>query len=117
LITYKAIYKDSFTDFSIDSLSSYEFKSIKPKSGWKDFIQDIYKMGILTLPDYSTIKNYPSSTDAGRVIFEMSTKKIYQCYNYQDPFLAQANTNEVNDAATILSLFEKEFSIRLGEKY
>jgi hypothetical protein len=65
---------------------SRTIKEIFPQSGWTMFIDSLKTMGILTLPDMSTIPNYESGTDGNWLTVEFANCRKYRYYSYQSPW-------------------------------
>jgi len=116
ILSYSALY-NKLDHFSIDSLITFHSKKIQPKGGWKDFMDRIFSLQLLTLLDYNHISNYPSFTDPGVVTFEIATKHIYRFYSYEAPYDSKEKIKEAEYVTQILDLLEKEFGITLFEKY
>ena len=60
-------------------------KIIIPQSGWKDFTNKIFDLGIATLPDYSYIPEYNAANNGYSLTVEISMSKYYRIYTYLGP--------------------------------
>jgi hypothetical protein len=69
-----------------DSIARITFKG-SPKSGWTKFINQLFDLSILTLPDEKQLKNlhYGIPTDGCWVEVEIATKNSYRQYGYGNP--------------------------------
>jgi hypothetical protein len=96
-----------------DSLIYIEKRAIlkSPKGSWNEFTDSIYYFNIMTLPDYSTLKNYTLPTDPDGKIFEIGTKHEYRLYYYPSSTLS-TEFRESRDVNNIVRLFEKEFDFK-----
>ena len=82
-----------------------------PESGWISFIDSLFTLKILTLPnDYDIpgfIPNYPM--DGCGIAFEISTRNAYRCYSYANPDLY--DHWQVKNVLRIINLLSSEFNI------
>lgn len=98
------------TLISIDRVS----KSVIPVNGWKVLINELMESKILTLPDMSSIENYPLSYDGNWLGVEFADCKKYRYYSYQDPWGYESLHWQAKYAVQISSIIEREFGfIRL----
>lgn len=104
-------YKDDVRHGNIQILNNkFEYKT--PKSGWDNFVKELLKTRILTLPDVYEISNYPSPIHADNFSVEFATNNLYRFYSYPAPHSAMAEVLEAKNMETILQLMEKEFSFK-----
>ena len=99
-----------------DSLSrEIEYKS--PKSGWVSFINNLFALHILTLPDDNNIPNFErsSATDGEWVQIEISTRDTYRFYGYDNPGCCSQEKEDkywqVKNVLKIIRLLSTEFNI------
>ena len=97
-----------------DSIISIKksFISNTPKSGWKFFIDSLYALDILNLPNYEGIPNYNVPSDASAVNVQIATKNNYQLYQFASPIV---NIKRIEDALKmekIMDLIEEELDFR-----
>ena len=94
----------------IDSMSrEIEFKS--PKSGWVRFINSLFDLKILVLPNDYDIPNFKQvrPTDGDWIQIEISAKNIYRFYGYTNPDFY--DYWQVQNVLQILKLLSTEFNI------
>jgi hypothetical protein len=110
LTTYKGSEEEP-ADY-IDSMSrDIQYKN--PKSGWVSFIDSLFSLKILTLPDDEEIPNFEptGSTDGNWVELEISTKNAYRYYSYANHDFPIHEYWQTKNEAQILKLISKEFNI------
>jgi hypothetical protein len=88
-----------------------------PKLGWKQFIQELYKLSIPTLPDKYSIKNYPEYTDGSSIIVEVATKRYYRIYSYKEPMMVQEQVQDAGKIEQALMLIEDQFEYKRLRKF
>ena len=96
---------------NIDSIKSVK---ISPKSGWDFFINKIWALGIINLPDASEIPGYYNnnlSETAGFVVVEIATIAKYRVYKYNTPLLLP-KIKETKNMEDIMIFIQDEFGIR-----
>lgn len=81
------LYLLNFNYDSTNSLVSIDklVEEVKPKSGWKFFIDSLFKLKLLTLPDMSSIKGYELGFDGKSITVEVATTDLYRIYSYWEP--------------------------------
>ena len=84
-----------------------------PKSGWKAFIDKLLNLGIVEMPDYSTLEDYQTGTDENISFFEIADKENYRYYNYLSP--RSFSNKEAKNIVKILDLIYIEFGISYNE--
>lgn len=81
-----------------------------PKSGWKKFINKLFDLGILSLPDEHDLPNYsPAGADGFDVFVQVATKKVYRAYWYTNPDFRLDKHKEMRSISTIVKLLDEEF--------
>jgi len=85
----------------------------EPKSSWKYVINNLVRLKILKLPDYSTFPNYYVSTDANGATVEISSKNKYRTYSYPNIILYKNKIAEVKNMDDILMFLQDEFNFKL----
>ena len=84
----------------------------KPLSGWKSFTDSLFKLNILSLPDYSSIPEYDIPNDAGGVVVEIASKYRYRIYSYIEPEVNGVTISQAKMMYQILRLAEGEFKFK-----
>lgn len=108
---YTLVYHFNEKGDSIKAISK-EVVNRKPKSGWETLTKKLFDFNILTLPDYHTIPEYDQVADGDAVIVEVSSKKRYKIYSYQEPHMFQDKHWQARNMEQILELIEDEFSFK-----
>jgi hypothetical protein len=99
-------------NYEIDSIHIYEKQFIEPVSGWDKFSRQIFQLGIKTLPDWSSIKNYGDlNTDEQGYEIEFADKKQYRIYSYPLPQKRRSRAEEANKMSQIIVLVGREFKL------
>lgn len=82
-----------------------------PESGWIKFIDSLFKLKILTLPNEYDIPNFDLQlpTDGCGVGIEIATKNAYRCYAYRNPDIY--DYWQTKNVVQILKLLSAEFNI------
>lgn len=107
---YKVLFKlNSKRDSLVQVVKLVTSKA--PLSSWQSFFTQLMHLQIMTLPDYSTIANYPLAMDANNVTIQTATSNSYSIYSYAGPEGAQYTNEQAAQVMQILRLIEKEFSI------
>lgn len=84
-------------------------KSVKPGSGWNNFINQLYQLQILTLPNQDDLKDCGGCGGDGiGYEFEYATAKKYRFYSYCNPDLYKAECMYAVTVIKIADLLEKE---------
>ncbi|HMN26201.1 MAG TPA: hypothetical protein PKE38_16965 [Ignavibacteriaceae bacterium] len=87
-------------------------KSLEPKSGWYHFTNEIYALGILTLPlDTNLPSDYSIAADGATVLVEIATKDYYRIYYYDNP-AGYPHYEETRNIEKIMKLIENEFGVK-----
>jgi len=96
-----------------DSITRIIFKD-SPKSGWIKFINRLFDLSVLSLPDEKQLKNlhYSVPMDGCGVDIEIATKNVYRKYGYGNPDIYDAEFLEAKNILSILKLINEEFGIR-----
>jgi hypothetical protein len=94
---------------------SRQYKAVKPKSGWTDFVKSLNGFNIVNLPhgDYDSVC-FRCGADGIGYSFEIATTSTYRFYEYCNPETAHG----CPEAATILqfaAFLEKEFDFTYGK--
>ena len=96
-----------------DSIVRIIFKD-SPKSGWTKFINQLFDLSILTLPDEKQLKNlhYSVPMDGCGVEVEIAIKNVYREYGYGNPDDYEDKFLEAKNILSILHLINEEFGVR-----
>ena len=107
---------DGIKKFTLDS--SW-VDTVKPKTDWDTFFKAIDKENIYGLPIQSDIKGWKNIvTDGFTYYVEYATKDKYKFYYYNCPDVYEDDFKECKQMTNILSVFNKEFGLKLGwEKF
>ncbi|GEM_PF-1663771 len=98
--------------FSIDT---FAVKKLEPKTNWKTFFNAIEKEDIYNLPSQSDIKGWKNKVSDGYTFYvEYATKYKYKFYWYNCPDVYENEFKECRQMSNILSVFSKEFGLRMG---
>jgi hypothetical protein len=60
-------------------------KPVSPKTGWDELWKQVESLGILTLPDSSTLPDEALVLDGESYVFEISDGETYRTYRYGNP--------------------------------
>ena len=115
-------WKAELSDLSIEDTSpdargslSRKVNYLQPKSGWNSFLSKLFKLKLLTLPGFESLKTADEKLDAVMdgcgITIEIATRKLYRLYDYETPEAYVDKHSEVINVLQILSLIEKEFGI------
>ena len=110
--TFEAIYSKNF-----DSITSVEktcrYKT--PKSGWVKFIDSLFSLQILILPDYHKISGYKQymPNDVTGATVELATRKVYRYYHLFEPEYMQSKFRQAGKMSSILHLIDRELDLHL----
>jgi len=85
-----------------------EWKIVKPKSGWKFFLDSIFKLHITSLPDITHIKGYEVGADGDVFTFEIGIQNKYRFYQYWEPFLYQKKFWQALESVEIIQLLKEQ---------
>ncbi|HMR81715.1 MAG TPA: hypothetical protein PKE30_01235 [Niabella sp.] len=111
LYTYVTQSEPSSGLSSINTVGS--FTSLHPKSEWDSFVDNLEKLSVFTLPDYTKIKGYHLATDSYGVIIEVAKGNTYRIYEYPDYEQHVDTLSEAQKILQILKLVESEFGIKV----
>jgi len=108
LITYSHGHSEKGKTF----ISNKDVKAVTPKSGWANFIQRLFDLQILVLPNGQDIQGYRScgGTDGIDYVFESATRSKYRFYYYCNPDVNMNQFREVRNVVEFSNLLEKEFN-------
>ena len=88
-----------------------------PRSGWDEFMNELFSKGVTTLPTDFLITGYQFNTDGDVFAVEVATKNYYRIYNYGS-LKFNLNLREARTMADIILLIEKEFGVeRLHKEF
>ncbi len=97
----------------IETNSTY----ISPKSDWNIFMNKLFSLNLLELPDDSELPDYKSLVnDAAFVIVEVATKERYKIYSYGE-ISDHLEFPQVVKMENIMKLIEEEFGIKRTEDF
>jgi len=102
--------------YRFDEERANEFKNISikqpnPKSGWKEFMNQLFANKILTLPRSSDLPEYPVGADGFDYIIEIATSSQYRLYDYWEPMEYEKQLPEAKNMSSILKTLEKELDV------
>ncbi len=100
---------DKHRDSLVSVTKNMETK--EPVSGWERFVDDLFKLDILILPDSRNIKGYEYCNDGDGATFEISTIKNSRMYSYPC-FDDQVGIEQAKNVEKIMKLLENEFNFR-----
>jgi hypothetical protein len=87
---------------------------LTPISSWEKFTQDLFQLQILTLPDGWSTPSYMergSVSDGNSVFLELSSKKMYRLYGYDNPS-SHPDNSEARKMLEIIRFLEKELGVK-----
>jgi hypothetical protein len=100
------------TNFTIDT---FWVKKLQPRTNWRTFFNAIAKEDIYNLPTQSEIKGWKNKVHDGYTFsIEFATKEKYKFYSYNCPDIYENQFKECKHMSNILSVFNKEFGLRMG---
>jgi len=78
---------DKWTGFHTVEVHGFSFqdKEVKPRTDWASLWQKVEKLGILTLPDSSTLPNEAMVCDGESYVVEINDGEHYRTYKYGNP--------------------------------
>lgn len=84
-----------------------------PKSGWEQFISELFKLKILSIEDESKIEGYKFGVvnDGCGVIIEIATKNVYRWYEMEQPDYFYYDLWQAKNLSRILRLVDEEFQL------
>lgn len=89
-----------------------------PKLGWRNFLEKIVDVGILTLPDSSELNGENDVVDGKSYVVELNSNQLYRTYMYSDIQLQkwQEAKQMIKITETIADEFDlKSFSSKTGD--
>jgi len=84
----------------------------KPKSGWESFLFRLFSFDLMTLPDKTSLNNYPPDLTFDGVTVQIATPDSFRIYNYIDVSKARETVPEAKKMENILLLIEEEFNFK-----
>ena len=98
-------------------ITTTQVKSKVPKSGWTFLINEIVKLGVITLPDANNIPDYAFATHSRSLIIEISTSKFYRLYSYDEPFYNSKKIQEAKYIEDIIHVLQDELQFKMLQKF
>lgn len=94
----------------VDNLAtkSASVQQVTPKSGWDQFWNQLIKLGVLTLPDSSTLPDAAGVRDGVSYVVEINRDGHYRTYEYSNP--QHQKWPEAKKIRQIVELFYNELS-------
>ena len=84
------------------------FYQLTPKTSWPELWEKVKALGILTLPDSSTLPNHKFVRDGVSYVVEIKDGAHYRVYRYSNPF--DQEWPEAKALLKILETFSEEFA-------
>lgn len=98
---------DSFKN--TETIKTNKIKSVIPKSGWDNFINELLSLKIMTLPNMDDIQGLVDNWNDGVTYnIEVATKKEYRFYGYHLPDKFEDKFWQAKNMTRILSLISTE---------
>jgi hypothetical protein len=98
---------DAFKD--TETIKTKKMKSLVPKSGWDNFINDLLSLKIKSLPNMKDIPGLQDNWDDGVTYnVEIATKKQYRFYSYHMPDKFGDKFWQAKNMTDILSLISTQ---------
>lgn len=96
----------------VDSMSR-KVSVDSPISGWKNFINNLFDLRILSIEDERIIpkEEYITPTDGCGMAVEVATKNVYRTYAYNNPKIQSKKYWQVVNINAIIKLLYKEFRV------
>lgn len=104
---YDLLYRFDSTGTSILDFKK-SIKPVVPKSGWQPFMDSLYVLKILTLPDKEKVPGYEAGYDGEFITVEIATKNLYRVYAYQSPEKFQDSTWQARNMVLIIRMLHDE---------
>lgn len=98
-------------------IATTQVQSKTPKSGWTFLINEIVKLGVITLPDANNIPDYTFATNSRSLIVEISTSKFYRLYSYDEPFYNSKKIQEAKYIEDIIHVLQDELQFKMLQKF
>lgn len=88
-------------------------QSILPKSGWSEFLKQLFNLKITTLPNMDNIPGIQwGGGDLTSFNFEIATENNYRFYSYESPKTYQDKFWQDKNVEEILKLIENELNFK-----
>jgi hypothetical protein len=99
-------------NMKVDSITREVINAI-PKSGWINFINELFDLKILTIEDNYKIPGFEYSVpnDGCGIGIEVATKNVYRFYSYDNPSLYDEKHWQAANVIAIQNLLYEEFDI------
>jgi hypothetical protein len=97
-----------------ETIKNSKKQNLTPKSGWQNFIKQLFELKIDTLPNMTSIPGLSLATDGIMYNIEYADKEKYRFYGYHLPQNHQEKAWQAKNMVNILKLIEKEFGIKPG---
>lgn len=95
-----------------ETIETIEKGQVVPRTGWANFINKLYELQILTLPDMDDIQNLRDNwLDGVDYNVEIATKNQYRFYEYHMPDKFQDEFWQAKNMMGILNLIQDEFEV------
>ncbi len=101
-------------DRKSDPVLEIKSRNLFPGIPWTSVIDTLYKNNILTLPNYTQIKDYYSVNDPDVLSIEVSTRKSYRLYIYPSPI--NTKSAETTNIENILNFLAQTFDLKYKSK-
>jgi hypothetical protein len=108
---YKYVNGDSTREYLLGPMpmNVRKIKRVMPKNGWKKFIDSLFKLNIMTLPDMSQIPKMEITwTDSQSLIVEICTKDHFRFFHYAEPHRFEEKFWQADNMSRIQNLFYSE---------
>ena len=104
------IYEESYSETEADRIRNVQIRKLQPKSGWAQFTDELFTLGITTLPDMESIPNYPGiGADGNGYHVEVATIDKYRFYSHSE--IIDLDIDEAQKMVKIMNLLNYEFEI------
>jgi hypothetical protein len=98
-----------------EKVKTQKAETLNPKNGWDSFLNKLFALQIMTLPNMDNISGLEDGwTDGISYNVEVATKKQYRFYGYHLPDKFQDKYWQAKNMVDILKLVETEFGITSG---
>jgi hypothetical protein len=82
----------------------------EPKSGWRNFFDQLYSLHLDTIPDYKSLPNHYYDPDENATVIEYSNNKMYKLISYPD-IHSRLHLSQAKQILRLMNLFSSEFQI------
>lgn len=112
-LTYHYNYTNEETGGVLDSMSR-TIKYCTPESGWRNFINKLFELKILSIEDNYKIPGfyYAMPTDGCGIVIEIATKNVYRFYSYDNPDMYSGQYWQAKNVLDIVRFINKELAIK-----